>query len=93
MEKRGTVTRASAFIQFITFPTALRASPCTPTRKPGWSTSRMIGMLKESHSTRKLVALSQASTSIAPPLTCGLLAMKPTLRPSMRASAVVTERP
>ena len=44
-------------------------------------------MLKLSHSTRKLVIFSQASVSSAPPLKSGLLATKPTVRPSSRASA------
>ena len=41
-------------------------------------------MLKLSHSTRKLVIFSQASVSSAPPLTSGLLATMPTVRPPMR---------
>src|SRR5688572_31608954 len=70
---RGTVTSESAFIQLITLPGMPRSSPSTPIRKPGTSTRNTIGMLKESHSTMKLVAFWQASASSAPPLYCGLL--------------------
>ena len=50
-------------------------------------------MLNESHSTMKLVAFWQASASSAPPLNSGLLAMKPTLLPSSRASTVAIDLP
>src|ERR1043166_9341562 len=90
---RGTVTSESAFIQLITLPGAPFISPSTPIRKPGTSTRNTMGTLNESHSTMKLVTLLQASTSSAPPLNIGLLAMKPTLLPSSRASAVTIPLP
>ncbi|MNC86059.1 hypothetical protein D3C83_16890 [compost metagenome] len=90
---RGTVTSERAFIQLMTLPGMPRSSPSTPIRKPGTSTRNTMGMLKESHSTMKLVAFWQASASSAPPLYIGLLAMKPTVFPSSRASTVASERP
>jgi hypothetical protein len=50
-------------------------------------------MLKLSHSTTNSVILSQDWPSMAPPLRMGLLAMKPTVRPSSRASTVSRVRP
>ena len=41
----------------------------------------------------KWVCLRAAFTSIAPPLTMGLLAMKPTTWPCMRARQVITALP
>ena len=58
--------------------------------KPGVSTNMTSGMLKLSHSTRKLVIFSQASVSSAPPLNSGLLATMPTVRPPMRDERRVT---
>ena len=56
--------------------------------KPGVSTSETTGSPKASQSCRKRAALSEASLVIAPAMWRVSLAMKPTGRPSIRASAV-----
>jgi len=89
----GTVTCDIAFIQLMTLPGIPRISPSTPIRKPGTSTRNTSGTLKESQSTMKLMTFCTASASSAPPLNIGLLAMKPTLLPSIRASTVATDLP
>ena len=50
--------------------------------------SETTGRPKVSHSCRKRAALSAAAAVIAPAMTIVLLAMTPTGRPSIRASAV-----
>ena len=83
----------SACMKFMILPGARFLSASVPMAKPGVSTSMTSGMLKLSHSTRKLVIFSHASVSSAPPFTSGLLATMPTVRPPMRDSAVTATLP
>ena len=69
------------------------ASASGPTIIPGVSISERIGSPKASHSCMKRAALSAASLSIAPARCIGLLAITPSGRPSMRASAVTIALP
>ena len=59
-----------------------------PTIIPGVSTSETTGKPHASHSCRKRAALSPASAVIAPATWRVSLARNPTVRPSMRPSAV-----
>ena len=56
--------------------------------KPGVSSSETTGSPKASQSARKRAALSEAAAVIAPAKWRESLAMKPSGRPSIRASAV-----
>ena len=60
--------------------------------KPGQSISDTIGMPNVSHNCRNRAALSAAAAVMAPAITMVLLAMTPTGRPSIRASAVTISR-
>ena len=64
-----------------------------PTMFPGVSDRDRIGMSKASQSCMNRAALSEASESIAPPRWCGLLAIRPRGRPSIRMKAVTIARP
>jgi len=64
------------------------ASAFGPTIIPGVSTSETTGSPNASQSCRKRAALSAASLVIAPAIRRVSLAITPTGRPSMRASAV-----
>ena len=64
------------------------ASAFGPTIMPGVSTSETIGRPKASQSCMNRAALSAASLVIAPAMWRVSLAITPTGRPSMRASAV-----
>ena len=64
------------------------ASASGPTMIPGVSTSETTGRPNASQSCRKRAALSAPSLVIAPARCIGLLAMTPSGRPSIRASAV-----
>ena len=77
----------------LTWRTWPRLSISGPTMKPGVSMSETSGSACASHSCMKRAALSAASASIAPPRCIGLLAIRPTGRPSMRASAVTMPAP
>ncbi len=92
-ESRGTVTSVIAFMKFMILPGAPLFSASVPIWKPGVSTSRTTGTLKESHSTRKSVILRQASASSAPPRCSGLFATMPTLLPPRRANPVTALLP
>ena len=73
--------------------TSAVASTSGPTIIPGVSTRVTIGSPKASHSCMNRAALSAPSESIAPARWVGLLAITPTGRPSMRASAVIMPSP
>ena len=68
--------------------TSAVASASGPTIIPGVSISERIGIEKASQSDMKRAALSAPSLVIAPARCIGLLAITPTARPSIRASAV-----
>ncbi len=68
------------------------ASASGPTIIPGVSISETIGRPNASQSAMKRAALSAPSEVIAPARCIGLLAMTPTARPSIRASAVTIGR-
>lgn len=84
----GTVRAAPATSSLDARRTSAVASWSGPTMKPGVSTSETIGRPNASKSRRKRAALSDAAAVIVPARCFVSLAMTPTGRPSMRASAV-----
>ena len=73
--------------------TSAVASTSGPTIIPGVSHSVTIGRSNASQSCMNRAALSAPGVSIAPARWVGLLAITPTGRPSMRASAVIIPSP
>ena len=86
----GTVASDTAVIILAPWRMMPCRSTSVPTMKPGTSERNTRGMLKASHSQMKRAHLSAESTNSTPPFCIGLLATKPTGRPSMRPSPTIT---
>ena len=89
----GTVRPPAVTNSRLAWRTSPVRSASGPTMIPGVSHRNTIGRSWASHSCMKRAALSAASLSMAPARCWGSLAMTPTARPSMRASAVTIPSP
>ena len=86
---RGTTASANAWSNFAPRRTAPSHSWPMPGKKPVTSAITTSGIPNASQVRTKRAAFSPAAESRTPPITCGLFAITPTVRPPRRPITVV----